>query len=222
MKYKLIIKNDHLLTIIDNKYYLIDTGCPFSFNINDDESIKINNKICELRKCPISINEISTFIGIDIYGYLGTNTLASFKNAVINKKEMMISFNENIDNDISSLAYDIDIFNERNHLICFLNVNNHKNIKTCLDTGAHLPLFKNKLMINKPIDKRKELTHFGYFNLNIYESIIKIQNGIFKMESLEMNRELTLNLPYDAFIGINQLFDEKFIIDFESMKCYFR
>ena len=75
---KLYIPNNHIVTEIDGKFYIVDTGSPISFSFTGDEFIRIEGDefvFSDLVACPKEM--VDRLTGMDISGFIGMDIISN-------------------------------------------------------------------------------------------------------------------------------------------------
>jgi len=74
---KLYTPNKHIVAEIDGKFYVLDTGLPFSFSYTGDKSIRIEGKEHSLSPAGVFPKSMAdSLTGMDISGFIGMNIIS--------------------------------------------------------------------------------------------------------------------------------------------------
>ena len=215
---KLLTPNNHIVAVIDNINFLIDTGSPLSFSFDNTKTITINNTDYTLKVtniCPKFIADGLT--GIDIGGFIGMD--------IIRKYGITMDF-ENSEITFSAIPKDnlcavpIQIFMNSYITTNQISINKTPLQNVIIDTGAYIPnissRFANSLtktgeyyMDNSPTfgNLSGELLS-GYLSVNdTDETPVKFGTMPNMLDAYGM---------FDAFVGVLHISKKYFVIDFEN------
>lgn len=211
--YDFTIYDNYMLVKINDDWFTIDTGCPYSFsfkhslnrmNISRDYIIRYN-------PMPESINQ-RTF-GRIISGIIGNDILFGERNIIFDKTKNKVFFGgeyEITENDCkmplnSTFKYNLRI--------------NEKDCIGYLDTGAHYVMVDDHSLLEgaRIKDSYIESSFTGDLKTDRYEGSISFGNkhsdSTYMLKSVQnMNRCPGIQV----FFGVCNLFTERCVFDFEN------
>ena len=200
--YNFKVSNNHILVNIDDEYYVIDTGSPYSFFYND-EKITIDGKEYTSNRQLASRQEVEKLVGAEINGFIGFD--------IISKTGITVDFLEN------TIMFDV----KQGHICYFLNsdegycctkdcvINGKQLERTIIDSGACISYVNRKFL---DLSKKTGETYIDYSPIigkisgEYYEvAIDKVTLGsgdyhhVIKVGKMTSDME---RIGVDAFIGL--------------------
>lgn len=218
----LLSPNDHIVTSISDRYFIVDTGSPVSFNYEGIESLEIENRAFSISRMPVCPKEdLDRLTGISIAGIIGTDIVRK-TGLTIDLETRTLDFsvkNEGIDpNDYALLSFE---FFMGNYLVTddvFLGRQLHKVI---IDTGACIPYISKRL--SSLFEHTGEMYHdispsFGVLQGEYLKGDLTCKSPTqMSSRSIKMGmmpEVLDMFGLFDAILGVTAITDKRIIFDF--------
>lgn len=214
--YKYRLLNNHYVVEIDNRHYIIDTGCPFSFTFrNDLNMVKINNHFYPLNPSGYTFNIKKThnLVGFPIDGLLGSDVFGESGLTFYKEKEA--------EGKVDFASHDI------NGVMCpivgmmhapIININGRN--KFVVDTGARYAYGSGNAIAGlKPYGEVDDYNpSLGDLHSPIYHSEIMVNEKRCPIDVC-YNSKVASNTPGVFIIGnITTLFEKECCINYREKK----
>lgn len=212
--YRYELSNNHYIIDINNKKYLLDTGSPFSFYINDEcKSLEIDGVKYHLHNTPsnLDINETTKLVGVSVDGFIGLDIV--YQTSLTIYKNGLVDF---CSHDVDGNTVTLKTF----PLLSFQVGFNLMSGNCIIDTGAKYGygikgLFYNKIPYNRVNDYNPILKHLSS---DVYHLDVVV-GGTQKQVDICDNYLVAPTLKSVGAImicNITSLFDEVCVIDIDK------
>ncbi|MCR5214743.1 MAG: hypothetical protein K6E10_10020 [Eubacterium sp.] len=221
--------NGHLVAGFSGKNYIVDTGCPLSFNYFNEKSLMLDNgREFDVNGSILCPKEVADDLsGMDISGFLGMD--------IIRKTGFTVDYNNKLfrfdagsidESDKNYLCLDFTLFLDNYILLDDVNIGGRIG-KIIIDTGAPISYVSSGLLkLLEPLGERYHdySPEYGELTGEYYMGILKIEREAGRI----VNDIKTGQLPgilekfglFDAIVGIKDITDKSIVIDFDKMNIW--
>ena len=217
---KLYTPNNHVVVELNDRYYVIDTGSPYSFDFYGQRAICIEGKTYVL-ETPLCGKEIpDRLTGMDIAGFIGLDILSK-TGFTINYKTDDFMFSVD-DSTNPSYIYDEITFRCEPYIFTDdLMVNQHSIRNAIIDTGAGVSYLSNEYLseLFKSNEKfEDESPMLGSITGLFYEGNLAVKNKpsdpFVRKAKFGRKPDAEVLSNFGAFIGPSLLTDNCVSFDF--------
>ncbi len=187
MEYELIFTNDYPLVKIDERLFLIDSGCQTSIALGNRPINVCGTQIYPFPNAISQLGQIESF-GTLIDGIIGKDILRKYNTILISLDDKKVYFNSKLINQGNICKFVDDYVFEASI--------DEKKMKAYFDTGAHKIMFKNNIIHAKnKIGSKEETSFIGVIKCDEYEVDFSFNNKSNKIRALDIS-----SYPYPDMI----------------------
>ncbi len=218
----LLTPNGHIVTSIKDRYFIVDTGSPVSFNYAGIVSLDIEDKTFDVSRTPVCAKaDADRLTGIDISGIIGTDILKK-TGLTVDLENGTLEFSAEADgaDDYARLSFDYFM----GHYLVTDDVYLGQRLNNAIiDTGAPVSYISSRLapMFEPTGETYSDISpSFGMLQGEYLRGEM-----VLRSPSHEVKRPVKLGMMpelldmfgmFDAILGVMAVTDKKIIFDFSN------
>ena len=220
----LLTPNGHIVTVISDRYFIVDTGSPLSFNYEGIASLDIGDRTFDVSRTPVCAKaDADRLTGIDISGIIGTDILKR-TGLTIDLENKTLDFSSETDgddaDDYARLSFDYFM----GHYLVTDDVYIGRRLNNAIiDTGAPVSYISSRLapMFEPTGETYSDVSpSFGMLQGEYLRGEMVLSSP-----SHEATRPVKLGMMpelldmfgmFDAILGVMAVTDKKIIFDFSN------
>lgn len=232
-KYRLMVSEGHLITIIGNDNYIIDTGTTTSYSCSGSKDLSIGEYDFFLQQWPFPYSGeiISKLVHLPVAGLIGLDIMEKLGTVEISKQGGYVLFGESLTAEGDELPFILEGYRGLKVITTNLMVNG-KRAKVILDTGARIDYLDTALLDTSEVVRHEKDFNpiIGKIEVDGYRSIYGIGDREFATISYAATNVLkqyvsVLNISdLSGVIGLNAFLDsmKSIAFDFRNRKLVFQ